>query len=126
MLNQNMAPRSSEVDRYISSAPKSIQAKLAQVREAIFEAAPGARESISYKIPFYDYRGRLAWFGLFTNHIGLFIRPPVLQEHRDELKGYSMTKSSLHLPLGKPIPVKLVKKLVKAGVRMNEERMGSA
>ncbi len=109
------------VDEYIAAAPSSSQAKLRKVRRAIMEAAPTAKESISYNIPYYSYKGRLVWFGVFTGHIGLFIRPPVLQEHRSELKGYVMTKSSLHLPLDREIPVRLVKKLVKAGAKKNEE-----
>jgi uncharacterized protein YdhG (YjbR/CyaY superfamily) len=113
------------VDEYIAAAPKEARKKLEAVREAIREAAPGAKESISYRIPYYSLNGRLAWFGLFRAHIGLFIRPPVLEEHKDELKGYSMTKSSLHLPLDKRVPAALVKRLVRAGVRKNEERAAS-
>jgi uncharacterized protein YdhG (YjbR/CyaY superfamily) len=111
-----------DVDAYISAAPRATQAKLREVRAFILEEAPGARESISYGMPYYSYKGRLAWFGLFKGHIGLFIRPPVLEEHRDELKGYRMTKSSLHLPLDKEVPAALVKKLVRAGMKKNEER----
>ncbi len=95
-----------------------MQAKLAEVRAAIREAAPTAREGISYRIPYYDYKGRLAWFGLQKAHIGLYLRPPVIEEHKSELAGYETTKSAVHLPLDKRIPVSLIKKLVKA--RMNE------
>ncbi len=110
------------VDEYISAAPRAAQAKLREVRNAIREAAPEAKESISYRMPYYSYNGRLAWFGLFKEHIGLFVRPPVLEEHRAELKGYTMTKSSLHLPLDREIPERLVRRLVKVAIRKNEER----
>lgn len=109
------------VDEYITAAPEEVRPKLAAVRRAILDAAPGAKESISYRMPYYSLDGRLAWFGLFKGHIGLFIRPPVLEEHRAELKGYAMTKSSLHLPLDRKIPAALVKKLVRAGARNLEE-----
>ena len=118
-----MAPGT--VDEYIAAAPKEAQPKLRQVRKAILEAAPEARESISYRIPYYAYRGRLVWFGIFREHIGLFLRPPLLEEHKSELKGYTMTKSSLHLPLDREIPSALVKRLVKDAIRRNAER-GSA
>jgi uncharacterized protein YdhG (YjbR/CyaY superfamily) len=52
------------VDEYISAAPREVQAKLREVRAAIREASPTAREGISYRMPYYDYKGRLAWFGL--------------------------------------------------------------
>ena len=110
------------VDEYIAAAPAGVRAKLREMREAIRAAAPEAEESISYRIPYYSYRGRLVWFGLFSEHISLFVRPPVLQEHRDELKGYSRTKSALHLPLDRKIPSALVRELVKAAMKKNEER----
>ncbi len=91
-----------------------------EVRAAIKEAAPTARESISYRMPYYDYRGRLAWFGLHTAHIGFYVRPPVIEEHRKELAGYKTTKSAVHLPLNEKVPVPLIKKLVKARRKKND------
>jgi uncharacterized protein YdhG (YjbR/CyaY superfamily) len=117
-------PKPKTVQEYIRSAPKGARDKLEAVRASIRGAAPAAKESISYRIPFYSHKGRLAWFGLFKEHIGLFVRPPVLEEHKNELRGYSLTKSSLHLPLKEEVPTALVKKLIKAAVKKNEERSG--
>lgn len=108
------------VDDYISAAPEGVQAKLREVRAAIREVAPTARESFGYRMPYYSYKGRLAWFGLHAAHIGLYLRPPVVEEHRKELAGYETTKSAVHLPLDKKIPVLLIKKLVKARMKRNE------
>jgi len=115
-----MGEVSKEVDAYISAAPKYVQEKLRAVRDAIWDAAPEANESISYGMPYYSYKGRLAWFGLHTTHIGLYLRPPVVEEHRKELAGYATTKSAVHLRLDKKIPTSLVKKLVRARVKINE------
>jgi uncharacterized protein YdhG (YjbR/CyaY superfamily) len=49
-----------DVDEYIASAPKEVQAKLKELRAAIREVAPTAVERISYGMPYYDYKGRLA------------------------------------------------------------------
>jgi len=108
------------VDAYIQAAGSAARGKLEEVRIAIREVAPGARESISYGMPYYDYKGRLAWFGLQSNYIGLYLRPPVIREHPKELRGYVTTKSAVHLPLDRDIPVSLVKKLVRARMKMNE------
>jgi uncharacterized protein YdhG (YjbR/CyaY superfamily) len=97
-----------------------VRAKLEEVRAAIREAAPAAVESISYQMPYYNYRGRLAWFGFQKRHVGLYLRPPTIEEHRKELAGYVTTKSAVHLPLDKETPVSLVKKLVKARMKENE------
>ena len=109
-----------DVDEYIAGAPKEVQNKLREVREAIREAAPTAVESISYGMPYYDYRGRLVWFGLAKAHIGLYLRPPVVEEHKDELAEYETTKSTVRFPLDRKIPVPLIKKLVKARMKKNE------
>jgi len=109
-----------DVDRYISAAPKAAQRKLREVRAAIREAAPTAKESISYRIPFYDYKGRLVYFGLFRGHIGLYIRPPVIEQHKKDLAGYVTTMSAVHLPLDEEIPSGLIKKLVRARMKIND------
>jgi len=114
------------VDDYISTAPVEARAKLEEVRAAIREVAPTAVEGISYRIPFYDYKGRLAWFGLQKRHIGLYIRPPVIEEHKKDLTAYKTTLSAVHLPLDRRIPVSLVKKLVKARMKKNEEEAKSS
>ncbi len=82
------------VEEYISRAPKEAQGKLKEIRTAIREVSPTAKESISYGMPFYDYHGRLAWFGLMKKHIGLYLRPPIMEEHKNELTGFETTKSS--------------------------------
>ena len=114
------------VDEYIAAAPKDVQPKLREIRAAIRGVAPDAGEGISYGMAFYNYKGesgfkgRFCYFGLQKAHIGLYIPPPVIEEHRDELAGYKTTKSSLHLPLERPIPVSLVKKLVRDRLKRHE------
>ena len=115
-----VVPPKKSVDQYISAAPRGTRGKLSQVRAVILEVAPLAKENISYGLPHYYYKGSLAWFGIFKEHIGLFVRPPILEEHRASLKGYKTTKSSLHLPLKNEIPVALVKDIVKASLERNE------
>jgi len=109
------------VDAYISASPKDAQPNLRAVREAIRQVAPDATEGISYGIPYYSYKGRLAWFGLQKAHIGLYIRPPVIEEHERELSRYETTMSAIHLPRKGKIPVLLIKKLVRARIKKNED-----
>jgi uncharacterized protein YdhG (YjbR/CyaY superfamily) len=106
-----------DVDAYIAKAPKEVQPKLEEIRNAIRQVAPSASESISYRMPHYSYKGKLAWFALMKNHVGLYLRPPIIAEHEQELAGYKTTKSAVQSPLEKKLPIPLIKKLVKA--RMN-------
>jgi uncharacterized protein YdhG (YjbR/CyaY superfamily) len=107
------------VEAYIASFPKEVQVKLRQLRRAILEAAPEARESISYRMPYYSCNGRLAYFSAFTNHIGLYIPTPVIEEHEKELKAYVTAKATVRFPIDKAIPLGLVKKLVRARLMLN-------
>lgn len=112
--------RDRDVDAYIEAAPKKARVMLVQLRKIIKAAAPEAIEGISYRMPYYKYNGALVWFAAFKNHIGFFIRPPVIEKHKHDLKGYETTKSTVRFPIGKPLPVGLIKKLIKARVAKNE------
>ena len=111
--------KAKDVDEYISMAPKQVQLKLKDLRAAIREAAPTAVERISYGMPYYDYHGRLAYFGIGKAHIGLYIPPPVVEEHKKELEGYEAFNATIRLHWNEGIPVKLVQKLVRSRMRKN-------
>lgn len=112
-----------DVNEYIASAPKEWQERLQQLRKAIRSAAPKAEERIGYNMPFYHYSGRLVYFSLAKKHIGLYaLQKPVLQQFKTELKGYVTEKGTVQLPLDEKLPVTLVKKLVKAQAKWNNEK----
>src|SRR5277367_381510 len=116
--------KSSDVDEYIARCPKEAQGDLAKVRAAIRAAAPGAIERTDYfQMPGYSYPGldyydgMFAWFSFKKPHIRLHVPPSVIQKHRKELAGYATTKAIVSFPMGKPVPMTLVKKLVKASLK---------
>jgi uncharacterized protein YdhG (YjbR/CyaY superfamily) len=112
--------RPKTVDAYIKSAPKEVRAKLVQLRKLIKSAAPKAKEKISYGMPYYGYKGRLAYFAYAKRHIGLYVMPPIIQAHKNELKDYETSRATVRFPLDKRLPVALINKLVKSGVKKNE------
>lgn len=114
--------KAKNVDAYIKAAPKEARSKLVVLRKIIKSVAPKAQEKLSYGMPYYGYKGRLAYFAFAKKHIGLYVPPPVIQEHKKELKGYETAKATVRFPLDKPIPGALVRKLIKARVKKNEER----
>ena len=59
--------RSAEVDRYIAGFPKEVARLLEQLRQTIEDAAPDAREVISYRMPAYKQNGILAYFAGYKN-----------------------------------------------------------
>ena len=115
------APRN--VDEYLAGVPEPARSTLNKIRAAIRSAVPPeATETISYRIPAFKYNGVLVWFAAFSDHCSLFPTASVVEAFKNELKGFSTTKGSIHLPTDKPVPTGLVKKLVKARVAQNESK----
>lgn len=113
---------SRDVDAYIAAAPKESQNKLRKIRKTIKSVAPKAEEKFSYGMPYYSYKGRLAYFAAFKDHVSLFAMPPIVGAGRAELKKYQTGKSTLRFPLDEKLPLTLIRKLVRAGVKRNEAR----
>jgi uncharacterized protein YdhG (YjbR/CyaY superfamily) len=111
----------STVDEYIAAAPKELQGKLMEMRKIIKSAAPKAEERISYGMPYYSYKGRLAYFRAGKDYIGLYIPPPVIEEHKSEVKSYATTKATLHFSFVKKLPSALIRNLIKAKMKKNEK-----
>lgn len=114
--------RPADVDAYIEAAPKEARNKLREIRKAIKSVAPKAEEKISYGMPYYRYKGRLAYFAAFKDHVSLFAMPPIVGATKSELNKYQTGKSTLRFSFDQKLPVPLIRKLVKAGVRRNETR----
>ena len=110
------------VDAYIVAAPREARKKLRELRKAIKSVAPKAEEKISYGMPYYSYKGKLAYFAAFKDHVSLFAMPPIVGAGKDELRKYQTGKSTLRFSLDEELPVPLIRKLVRAGVRRNETR----
>ena len=118
----------SEVDAYIARCPKEARGGLMKIRAAIRAAAPGATERTDYfqwpgySYPGFDYDGMFAWFSLKKPHIRLHVRPPIIRKHRKELAGYPTTKAIVSFPMGEPIPMALVKKLVRGSLKAMKDK----
>jgi uncharacterized protein YdhG (YjbR/CyaY superfamily) len=109
------------VDDYIASAPLKHQARLKELRALIKKTAPQARERISYAMPYYEYKGRLIYFALWKEHVGIYaITAPLLKTLKKDLEGYVLSKGTIQLPLSEKLQVGLVKKLVQGQMKLNE------
>ena len=117
----NHAPRN--VDEYLASVPEPARSTFNKLRAAIRSAVPPeATETISYRIPAFSYNGVLVWFAAFSNHCSLFPTAAVIEAFKKELKGFSTSKGTVHFPMDKPLPIALIKKLVKARVAQKESK----
>lgn len=110
------------VNDYIAGQPKGLQAKLEQLRQTIRKAAPKAEESIAYGMPAYKLHGPLVYFGNTKHHFGLYAMPTSVEAFKDVLAGYDLSKGTIRLPHDKPLPLKLIKDIVKFRIAQNEEK----
>ncbi|MFN2278770.1 MAG: iron chaperone [Candidatus Promineifilaceae bacterium] len=102
----------STIDEYIETFPDAVQAILQQMRKTIKEAAPEAKEAISYQMPTFKLNGNLVHFAAYKKHIGFYPTPSGIDAFRDELAAYELSKGAIKFPLDQPIPFDLVRKIV--------------
>jgi len=114
----------SNIDEYIASFPRDVQAVLDEIRNTIKKAAPDADEAIKYRIPTFVLNENLVHFAAFKNHIGFYPAPSGVEAFKQELSRYEGAKGSVQFPIDKPMPLKLIEKIVK--FRAKEARGKSA
>jgi uncharacterized protein YdhG (YjbR/CyaY superfamily) len=111
------------IEDYIASHPKKVQVLLEEIRTAIRLSAPGATEAISYQIPTFRLNGNLVHFAAFKNHISFFPTSSGIKAFQEELSRFETSKGTVRFPLDKPLPIALVKRIVKYRVK---EQTGKA
>jgi uncharacterized protein YdhG (YjbR/CyaY superfamily) len=110
------------VDDYLQALPEDIRVTLEKLRHAIRAAAPQAEEVISYGIPPFKQNGGLVGFGAASKHCAFYVMSPaVMKMFAEELRGYDTSPGAIRFPQDKTLPATLVKKLVKARIKENEE-----
>jgi uncharacterized protein YdhG (YjbR/CyaY superfamily) len=71
-----------------------------------------------YSYEGYDYNGMFAWFSFKQPDVRLHVRPPAIQQHKKDVAAYTTTKALVIFAEDEEIPVALVKKLVRASVKI--------
>lgn len=111
--NQDAA---AQIRAYLAAQPPKARKALGLVRSAIHAAAPGAVDAFSYRMPGTRLSGKvLVWYAGFTKHFSLFpIGAAIRRKLAADVKGYKTSTGTIQFPLSDPVPVTLIKKLVKA------------
>ncbi len=116
------SPGYTSIDEYITAFPAGIQRKLNELRALIRQTVPEAREKISYQMPTFYLNGNLVHFAAHTKHIGFYPGSSGIARFESDLSGYKHAKGSVQLPLEEPLPVELIKKIVKYRVEENSRK----
>jgi uncharacterized protein YdhG (YjbR/CyaY superfamily) len=110
--------RSKEVDAYLAKLPAAPRAALQKIRNAVAAAAPDAVEGFSYGVPAFRLDGRpLIGYSAAKDFCSVYpMSGTVLRLLAKELEGFDTLKGTIHFTLQKPLPIPLVRKLVKARI----------
>ena len=107
------------IDDYIAGFAKDVQVILEELRATIGKAAPEAEETINYQIPTFTVKGNLVHFAAYKSHIGFYPTPSGIAAFKKELSAYEGAKGSVQFPIDKPLPLRLITKIVKFRVKEN-------
>lgn len=110
------------IDEYIAAQPKTVQPALQRIRSEIALVAPDATEKISYQMPTFYLNGNLVHFAAFEHHIGFYPTASGVKAFQGDLSGYKYAKGSIQFPIDRPVPLRLIRKIVKFRVDENSKK----
>ncbi len=111
------------VDEYLARVPEPARTTLNKVRAVIRSVVPPeTTEAISYGVPAFKLKGPVIWYAAFSKHCSVFPTAAVIEQFKDELKGYTTSKGTIQFPVDKPLPAALLKKMVKARLAEMEKK----
>lgn len=112
------------VPAYLAALPPKERAALQKIRRAILAAAPGVEERVSYGIPGFFQQGPLLFIAAHSKHLSLHgVNPRLRQEFPVELAKFKVSGSTVHFSPEHPVPLALVKKIVKRRLDANHQRV---
>jgi len=122
-----MAAKPKTIDEYLADLSEDKRAALEKLRKTIRAAAPKAEECISYQLAAFRQNGMLVALGATANHCAFYLMSSsTVEAHKDELKDYDTSKGTIRFQADKPLPVALVRKLVKARIAENMGRLSKS
>jgi uncharacterized protein YdhG (YjbR/CyaY superfamily) len=118
-MKENTIPAKT-VDEYISKYPEEVQVILQRFRNTIQKAAPKAEETISYRMPAFKQDGMLVYFAGWKTHVGFYPVSSAIREFERELTEYESSKGTVKFPIDRPVPFRLISRIVKFRVKENQ------
>lgn len=105
-----------QIRDYFAALPPKSRQRMKEMRAIIKAVAPTATEIFAYRIPGFRLDGKVfVYYAAFREHTSLYpMGAGIRRTHAASLAGYKMSTGTIQFPLDKPLPVALVKRLVKA------------
>jgi uncharacterized protein YdhG (YjbR/CyaY superfamily) len=119
-----MVAKAKTIDAYLAALGDEQRVALEKLRKAIKSAAPRAEECISYQLPAFRLDGTLlVAFGAAPKHCAFYpMSSSTAEAHKEDLRNYDTSKGTVRFSADRPLPVALVRKLVKARIAENKAR----
>lgn len=113
------------VKEYLKEVPEDKLAALEKLRKTIRSVVPNAEECISYGMPTFKYFNKsLVGYAAFKKHCSLFpYNSTLVKKYAEELKEYKTSKGTIQFTVDKPLPILLIKKIVKERMKENEAKV---
>ena len=110
------------IDDYIDDQPEQTRAALVAMKECILEAAPDAEQLFNYDVPAFALvrggkREEQIMMAGYEKHVGFYPMPTTIEAFKEELLPYETAKGTVRFPLGRPLPVDLIRRMVEFRVR---------
>jgi uncharacterized protein YdhG (YjbR/CyaY superfamily) len=101
---------------YLAALPPRARRAVNQLREAVRAAVPNTQEWFSYRMPGFRLNERpVVWCAGFANHVSLYpMTADIRKAHAAALKSYKVSIGTVQFALTAPLPVRLVRRLVRA------------
>jgi uncharacterized protein YdhG (YjbR/CyaY superfamily) len=102
-----------EVETYLSNVTATQKAEYQRIRTIVSQVVPEFEEVISYAIPTFIYKSKpLLYFGAFKNHMSIFPTPSPVEEIRERLKDYKVSKGTIQFTEEMPLPDAVLQDLI--------------
>ena len=103
---------------YFAAQPASARRGLRLLETTIRDAAPDADAVFSYGIPGFRFDGKpLAWYAAWVGHWSMYpLTPGMRAAGGVELERYQVSKGTLHFAADASLPVRFIKRMIKARV----------
>ncbi len=120
-----MPPKSLSHAEYLAKFGEAQCSALQKLCTVIKSAAPKAEECISYQLAAFKLDGRmLVAVGATANHCAFYLMSAsTVEAHAAELGKYDTSKGTIRFSPDQPLPATLVRKLVRARIQENSERL---
>jgi uncharacterized protein YdhG (YjbR/CyaY superfamily) len=116
-MSRTRKAKSQTIDEYIEAARPEAREKLREMRACMRKIAPDAQESLKWGMPAFSSRRILVMFAGFKRHIGFYPTASAVKAFAKDLEGFKTAKGSIQFPLERPLPLALIRRIMKSRVR---------